>query len=141
VKTMRTSVVLAITAALLSGCGTTCNLAEGALHADRGAENYGGLQKDLELARNLSLRPSQETSAWGVAIFAGLLVSEFSLTFVGDTLTLPLTCYIQQRRYAADTATEPPAKTKDHSDDASDGVSPVVPTDPLEQQPRPGRRE
>jgi uncharacterized protein YceK len=76
-------------AVLLSGvgCGTIANLASGNPEIP-----YGGVQKDLEW---FAKPPSSWSGGDGHIIF--VLAAELGLSFVADTLTLPVALYIIHR--------------------------------------------
>jgi uncharacterized protein YceK len=91
---------VATAAMLLSGCGTVRNLASG------DPDNYGGVQKDLAdwqaagTGRGLS-GPAQGTHSWPMAVLlVAILPAELSLSFVGDTLTLPYVIYQRDKKNA-----------------------------------------
>jgi hypothetical protein len=103
------AVVLAFAALCANGCGTIWNLSRGAdMHP------YGGIRKDCALAdhekttRHEGQRYSLGTELLSLVLLGpGLIIgaTEFCLTLVGDTLTLPLTSYVeelQSRKAAAD---------------------------------------
>jgi uncharacterized protein YceK len=78
-------------AALLCGigCGTIANLASGNPEVP-----YGGVQKDLTW---LATPTSNEWGAGGSPAVVFILAAELGLSFVADTLTLPLALYIIHR--------------------------------------------
>lgn len=88
----------AVGAVLLSGCGTICNFASGAipLPDDPVARPaiYGGVQLDAALITGM--RPKETTE---VTVFVGAcLLVDIPLSLVGDTLTLPITLWLDKRR-------------------------------------------
>jgi uncharacterized protein YceK len=95
-------------AVLASGCGTVCNLAGGVLHPDAEPRVYGGVQRDLE--HGFLCAPIKSVSTPGEAELGLLLLAlgpaELGLSFVGDTLTLPLTIPLQEIREAAQKSDE-----------------------------------
>jgi hypothetical protein len=110
--TMRTAIIGVLGAFLAlssSGCGTVCNLAGGIAHPDSEPRVYGGVIKDLEvLDEAISNPPTQPLlgeSTGGDARLAlvvlALLAADPILSFVADTLTLPITVPLQERRIAA----------------------------------------
>jgi hypothetical protein len=109
VKGSHAIVAMAILAVWVSGCGTICNFAGGVTHPESEPRVYGGVARDLEFLDGVA---SASTSSEPQAAFAssdpkaGLLVlgvamMDPALSFVGDTLTLPFTVYVQQKRLAA----------------------------------------
>ena len=119
--------LLALTIAFLAiGCGTVCNLAGGFVHPEDQPRVYGGMQIDLEGFQSLlndhwsmNLGSSSSSSGQSTALVAiavlGLMGAEPVLTFVGDTLTLPITLWAEYRRdverEAAESDKEPAAST------------------------------
>jgi uncharacterized protein YceK len=88
----------------LSGCGTVCNLASG------NPDNYGGVQRELKFADDASAKGGLLSGSSGAegtgGVWAALFVlalygTDLSLSFVGDTLTLPLAAYLRHRHEAA----------------------------------------
>jgi hypothetical protein len=104
--------LVAMVAQWLGGCGPVCNVATGNL------EPYGGLGKDAEfLEQYYHPRFSSFSGGVGggggrgavlllalVAVPVLLPLPELSLTLIGDTLTLPLTLYVYQKRHGEDDA-------------------------------------
>src|ERR1700730_1319947 len=99
------TIVAALAAISLTGCGTTCNLAGGFKHPDDEPKIYGGVQRDLDFVAQLGpdkpLIGNPSNANKGVLIIIPLLIAEGVLTCVGDTVTLPITIYLQERRVAA----------------------------------------
>jgi hypothetical protein len=87
------AVVGAITAFLSSGCGTVFNLA-----SCENMENYGGVARDGAFFASLHLSPQGGARAGILLIFPAML-TEVSLSLLGDTLTLPITSFVQATRY------------------------------------------
>ncbi len=88
--------LLAAAAVLLSGCGTVCNLASG------NPDNYGGVQRDLQFAsdapdKGFFYRARPWDTGWTAACALALYGADLSLSFVADTLTLPLATYLRHR--------------------------------------------
>jgi hypothetical protein len=98
--------LVVVVAFALSGCGTVCNLAGGWSHPDSEPRIYGGVQKDIEWYGQTKDSQAVPTLAPRDGRFAlvvvGIIAMEPALTFLADTLTLPLTIYLQERRVAAD---------------------------------------
>jgi uncharacterized protein YceK len=87
----------------VSGCGTVCNLAGGVIHPDQELRVYGGVQRDVEhfWCPPLLNENSSPGAGKGAVLFLALIPVEFGLSFVGDTLTLPITIPLQEIREAA----------------------------------------
>ena len=93
-----TAVAIAV---LAVGCGTVCNLAGGLVHPDEEPKVYGGVQRDLDFFGKMLERKqsgndstSQGTgtsAAYGAMFLLAFMFAEPALSFVGDTLTLPIT--------------------------------------------------
>ena len=99
----------AVTIAFLAiGCGTVCNLAGGFVHPDEEPKVYGGVQRDLDFFSKMVERKqsgSDSTSqgtgtsgAYGAVFVLAFMFAEPALSFVGDTLTLPITIWAEYRR-------------------------------------------
>jgi uncharacterized protein YceK len=93
--------MIAVTAALLSGCGTVCNFAGG------DPEVYGGVQKDLAFVQSPRTSPPPVGVNRGGPVFLGLVVADVFLSAVTDTLTLPLAVYLRQNERHEAGATVP----------------------------------
>ena len=137
----RTWVTGLAAAVLATCCGTVCNLAGGIRHPESEPRVYGGLQKDFEAISSLAsggplLDGQQGNDGRAAAFFVGLIaavgVAEVGLTFVGDTLTLPLTACLQERRASAEQAkvkrvlTEEAAATASPGEPSATLLPPVV---------------
>jgi uncharacterized protein YceK len=103
-KWARVALLAAAVAAAASGCGTVFNL------ASKDPDNYGGVQRDIQVAADASAHGgllSEGTNRSGAGSGEAALVvlalcgAELSLSFVGDTLTLPLVIYLRQRHEGA----------------------------------------
>jgi uncharacterized protein YceK len=80
----RITVLLAISAISMSGCGTIANLQTGK------PDFYGGVQKDVELLQT----PRPQPQGIGIRNLGALvLFVDLPLSVVGDTLTMPLAIY------------------------------------------------
>jgi uncharacterized protein YceK len=92
----------------LSGCGTAFNLASG------DPDNYGGVQRDLRFASDVTanggLWPGRDSSGAGgggkgeAVVALGILAlygADVGLSFIGDTVTLPLAAYLRNKHEAA----------------------------------------
>jgi hypothetical protein len=93
-------------AGLASGCGTLCNLGGGFVHPESEPRIYGGLQKDVEFfdsrTRNSDSQSGGSNSKGAVAVWLAVFLGEPTLSFVGDTLTLPVTVPLQLCRENAE---------------------------------------
>ncbi len=102
-KQMPRAAVVATAALLLSGCGTVCNFAGGLTHAD--PQVYGGVQLDLAvlgaIAGVSTVSDSAPVDPRVGFIFLGILLVDPILSLAGDTLTLPITLYIEHQRKKA----------------------------------------
>jgi hypothetical protein len=103
-KSARFWVVPALIAMGLSGCGTVCNLAGGVVAPDNEPRVYGGVLRDIQVmdafvGGQSSLQLGDDPRL-ALVIFP-LAVVEPLLSFVADTLTLPLTIPLQERRIAS----------------------------------------
>ena len=99
------ALTLGITALVTGGCGTVCNLAGGVVHPDEMPMVYGGVQVDAGCIGKIGNgSASTADAAKGRLFLVGLGLVDMSVSFVADTLTLPLTVYVQQRRTAAEDA-------------------------------------
>jgi hypothetical protein len=93
---------LAIALGSLNGCGTTCNLAGGFTHPETEPRVYGGVQRDLEFVDDMVQKGKPIGSdPKAVVVLVPFALAEAILSLVGDTLTLPITIYLQDRRVAA----------------------------------------
>jgi len=83
-KCTRIAVLVGISAFLVTGCGTISNL------TTEQPELYGGVQKDIQLLET----PHTEPSGIGIRNL-GLLVLfvDLPLSFMADTLTVPIAIY------------------------------------------------
>ncbi len=82
----------ALVATACCGCGTICNL------ASSDPQVYGGPEKDIEIWSERGMPRGQNVGAFA---FLGLCLADLPVSLVGDTLTLPLAIYLQQRRDAS----------------------------------------
>jgi hypothetical protein len=111
--------LLALTAILISsaGCGTVCNLVGGITHPQSEPRVYGGVARDLEVLDDVVKGvQSGQTGAGitpqgggpGAAVvlgaIVGIAVADPILSFVADTVTLPLTIPLQNRRIAKESS-------------------------------------
>ncbi len=93
--------ILALAAALCSGCGTVFNLTDGVFQPnadpeDSGPKVYGGVKADFDYFAG-----GQTTGLDVSKASAVLLVAELPMTLIGDTLTLPIAIWAQEKRAAA----------------------------------------
>jgi hypothetical protein len=130
--------ILALAAVSWSGCGTVANLADGVVHpnadwVDSGPKIYGGIEKDFDAFQN------SNASMGTTKLAAMLLLAEIPLTLVGDTLTLPITIWVQEKRAAA--VADGLASTKERSDPLDSMTTNVSLGQPRPRVPRdPGDR-
>ena len=95
-------------AVLLSGCGTAFNLASG------DPDNYGGVRRDLKFADDATAKGGLWTGGGSTGgrrergeealVALGMLAlygADVGLSFVGDTVTLPLAAYLRHKHEAA----------------------------------------
>jgi uncharacterized protein YceK len=106
----KASLIVVIATISLSGCGTVCNLGGGFVHPDSEPRVYGGFMRDVVIlygARNDSLGIGSDGripagSEKGTAIMMAAIIAVATvdplLSLVGDTLTLPITIPLQNRR-------------------------------------------
>ncbi len=89
------AIIFALAALWLSGCGTIQNLRSG-----EDMTPYGGLIKDSPGQMLLALDGPQQFhgSPLGIIVVVPIAVGEVCLTCIGDTLTLPVTCYVHAQR-------------------------------------------
>jgi hypothetical protein len=90
-----------------TGCGTTCNLAGGILHPESEPRVYGGVIRDVEILdtavsgdapNDPVIQGSDKGAAVAMAALVSLAVADPMLSLVADTLTLPVTIPLQERR-------------------------------------------
>jgi hypothetical protein len=115
--------LVALMAVAGTGCGTICNFVGGLIHPDQEPRVYGGVQRDITVVEGLTSKPPAMTFPISnschhdaaAAIFVGCCVSMIvvdpALSLAADTLTLPITLYVQHRREAAEDSgsSSPPA--------------------------------
>jgi len=99
---VKTALIMGLTAVLLSGCGTVCNLAGGIVHPDSEPRVYGGVQRDVAIIEEAVKAPpltSQSTEDPKVVLWLlSIAAVDPILSFVADTLTLPITIPLQKSR-------------------------------------------
>jgi hypothetical protein len=99
------ALAIASVAVCLSGCGTICNFGAGLVHSEDEPRIYGGVIRDVEFYEkldNVVLWPlTPHSNPWEAVVVIGALASEPVLSFAADTLTLPITVYLQHRRAVA----------------------------------------
>jgi uncharacterized protein YceK len=97
-KRPATALVVATVAASAGGCGTVCNFMSGEPSA------YGGLKKDAEWADQFASKLSSgqpiTTDTRAGLVLVAVAWMELPLTFAADTLTLPITLWLESRRAA-----------------------------------------
>jgi hypothetical protein len=104
--------LIALIAVFSGGCGTVCNLVGGIRHPESEPRVYGGVIRDYETIGQIVNSPQADSShsfgayAGKAAVFVVALpllgVVDPILSFVGDTLTLPITIPLQNRRVEGD---------------------------------------
>ena len=100
-------VALAALAVLpISGCGTICNFAYGFVKPDEAPSVYGGFGFDMQVFEAVASGQTQSLnithgSGYTVLFIAGLLCADPVLSLAADTLTLPITLYLEDRRARA----------------------------------------
>jgi hypothetical protein len=105
-------IVTAILAVWINGCGTICNFAGGVSHPENEPRVYGGVARDLELldgvatAASSSAVQSPVTDPKTGLVMLGVAAIDPALSFVAGTATLPITVYLQQKRLAANRASD-----------------------------------
>jgi uncharacterized protein YceK len=108
----RISLAVILVALSSSGCGTVCNLAGGVVHPDSEPRIYGGFIRDFEIIDKavskpdehlLSPRgnpPSGQGGAYAMTAILAIAAVDPVVSLVADTLTLPITIPLQNRRIA-----------------------------------------
>jgi hypothetical protein len=101
---MKAAFLAVLVVVSLSGCGTVCNLAGGIIHPESEPRVYGGVVKDLEVIdRSINAPPNSMGGDVRLAPFLlALAVGDPILSFVADTLTLPITIPLQARRISVE---------------------------------------
>ena len=97
------AIMVAIVAVSLAGCGTICNFVGGIRDPEREPRVYGGVLRDFKIIDEQTNAIANQSACYGKgAVWAlALAVVDPALSFAGDTLTLPITVFIQERRAAA----------------------------------------
>jgi hypothetical protein len=128
--------LVGVAVCLTGGCGTVCNLAGGLVDADHETRVYGGVLFDLKewdsVVSNPSPKEEQGCDPRLGVIILGLCVADPAVSFVADTITLPITLYVQKRRNEASKSEADRRKTVG-SEQASPTDSPSVPASPDSQ--------
>jgi hypothetical protein len=88
----------ALAAAVGSGCGTFANLVSG------DPQVYGGMDKDVQFAQTALPDSGIHRGDPRAAVFVVFLLADFSVTFVADTLTLPLVVLLRHNPRDDDTS-------------------------------------
>ena len=101
-------------AVLLTGCGTACKLVAGVLDPVNEPTVYGGVTTDLKIIdeavnhfENGSGTSTNHGDPRGAAIMIVLLATDPVLSFVADTVLLPVTIMLQNRRIAREREDHP----------------------------------
>ncbi len=128
-----------------SGCGTICNFAgygfyqDGKAVDDRGPTIYGGFLKDLEVANALDTGKGPRPAGVGNdPKFFVFLLADVPLSFVADTLTLPITVCWQQIRVTAKAKNAETATAKGNPPNAP---GPTTASAALANSPSPDRSD
>ncbi len=105
-KRMWVAVLAAVAVVMPAGCGTICNFA----HGD--PDIYGGVQRDIEILQaplfansgsSLHLSGGVQTAAIVAAICGGDVI----VSFIADTLTLPLAIFMRHEDHSGDETGSP----------------------------------
>jgi uncharacterized protein YceK len=107
----RTSFVVILVALSSSGCGTVCNLAGGVVHPDSEPRIYGGFIRDFEIIDKAVSKPEEhllspggnangQGAAYAMAAIIAVAAVDPVVCLIADTLTLPITIPLQNRRIA-----------------------------------------
>jgi uncharacterized protein YceK len=116
-KWVRVALLVAAVAIPSAGCGTVCNLAGG------NPDNYGGVQRDLQFANDARAKggllsgadntPTARggSSVGGEAALGALALygADLSLSFIADTVTLPVVIYLRQKHEGTTACGDGPA--------------------------------
>jgi uncharacterized protein YceK len=85
---------LGLAVVCLSGCGTAANLS-GGIQGWRNAQIYGGVRRDVKSAGQFVADNWTSESDFqqdvGTVVGVGLISLDVPFSFIGDTLTLPIT--------------------------------------------------
>jgi hypothetical protein len=99
--------LIGVLSGLSLGCGTVCNLAGGITHPESEPRIYGGFIRDIEIIESAVNAPSPQRvenvgDGKGAAILVLAIISVAAvdplLSLAADTLTLPITIPLQERR-------------------------------------------
>jgi len=90
---MQHAVIAALVAVLVTGCGTIINLATGDPDVP-----FGGVQKDLTLLEKpgTGYTGTMNGNNAGAVIMLGFMAADLCLSFIADTLTLPIAVWMRQ---------------------------------------------
>lgn len=82
------------------GCGTICNFAGKAVDPSIETRVYGGVQLDLEVLDHLVSTPDIKLASdpKAAVFFYPLAIVDPLFCLVADTLTLPITLHVQEKR-------------------------------------------
>lgn len=96
--------VVAVLSLSLCGCGTVCNFAGGVVHSDREPAVYGGVKRDLDIIESaVNAHPDNPPNMGKGAVYlVALALVDPIVSFIADTLTLPITIPIQYWRQKAE---------------------------------------
>jgi len=106
-RRMAVAACLAASTLSLGGCGTLCNFGAAVLPLPDDGKSYpavyGGVQFDLAVLTSSRDTPiSSGGDAKGIGIIAACLLADVPASFIGDTLTLPITLSLHRLRAAPD---------------------------------------
>jgi hypothetical protein len=91
----------------VSGCGTICNFGYGFVKPDEAPSVYGGFGFDMKVFESVASEQTQSlnlthgNNGYLVLFIAGLFCADPVLSLTADTLTLPITLYLEDRRARA----------------------------------------
>lgn len=114
------ALIIPVLAMFLTSCGTVCNLAGGIVHPDREPRVYGGFIRDVEIIDAVVSAPPvvdiRRGDPRGAALIAAAIISVAAvdpiLSLAADTLTLPVTIPLQERRIAREKESNPAASSR-----------------------------
>jgi hypothetical protein len=116
------AIVLVALCLAMSGCGTVCNFAGGVVHPDKEPRIYGGVQRDIEIIdKAVNAHPDNPPNMGKGAVYLiALAAVDTIVSFVADTLTLPITIPIQYWRERRE------EREDTYSSDSKDPKEPVI---------------
>ena len=129
------AVVLAIGAVSMSGCGTVCNFAGGIAHPDVEPRVYGGVLRDIQVIEDaVTCDPTQRKfgDPRAIVVVLPIAVADPIVSFIADTLTLPITIPLQERRIAI-------RKNAEEADNGPNSAGAATETPSLAESHQPGQ--